>query len=109
MAEGNTSTTTSKTTPSTKDMLEAIKNIDSMSQGGFSKIASIARLALAGLESPEGYGHGGMDDIANALEAIWQTAGEAKNYINSEAEGVGANYVDEAERRRWAARAAHKS
>jgi hypothetical protein len=73
--------------------------MDWMSQEGFSKIASVAKLALARLESPEG--HKDIDDIANALGLIWSTAESAQNTINIEAENVGCNYKDEAQGRRW--------
>ncbi|MCO6427121.1 hypothetical protein [Nitrosomonas communis] len=76
-------------------------NIDALSQDGLSEISSISRLALASLETPEGYRH--MDDIANALRAIWSKAEDIQGCINAQAEDVGCNYVDNAQSRRWAA------
>jgi hypothetical protein len=81
----------------------AIIDMDALSQGGFSKISSIARLSLAALEAPS---HPRQDeDIANALTAIWSIADDIKNCINSRAEDVGANYIDDGLRRRRAATA----
>lgn len=78
-----------------------ILDMDSMSQGGFSKISSIARLALAALETP---GPARRDeDIANALTAIWHIADDVENCINCRAEDVGSNYIDNKLSRRRAA------
>ncbi len=88
------------------DFCSTINFMDCLSQGGFSEISSIAKLALSRLETPDGYQH--LDDIANALAAIWGTAERIQNCINSEAELVGCNYVDDAQRRRWDAQHAHR-
>lgn len=77
----------------------AISDIDCHSQCAFSEIRSIARLALFLLETPKGYQH--LEDIANALNAIWGKAEDTENMINTIAEGLGCNYVDEARGRRW--------
>lgn len=78
-----------------------IIDMDALSQGGFSKISSIARLALTALEAPP---HPRQDeDIANALTAIWHIADDIENCINSRAEHVNANYVDDGLARRRAA------
>lgn len=109
MAKANSTAVPSKETIATKssdtqiDELQELRNavslIDCLSQGGFSQISSIAKLALSRLETPGGYQH--IDDIANALESIWVKADDIQNCINCEAEQVGCNYIDEAERRRW--------
>lgn len=79
----------------------AVLDMDELSQGGFSKISSIARLALAALEMP---GHVRTDeDIANALTAIWHIADDIENCINCRAEDAGSNYVDNRLQRRRAA------
>lgn len=72
---------------------ETITEIDSMSQGAFSEIATIAKLCLASLKTPEGCND--IDSIALVLSAIWGKALDAENYINSMAEGVGCNYKDQ--------------
>ncbi|HEY9208973.1 MAG TPA: hypothetical protein VIP31_08065 [Acidovorax sp.] len=77
----------------------AIHDMDCMSQGGFSSIAAIAKLALAALENPQTCGD--IDSIAAALESIRCTAKDIENCINATAEGVGCHYVDAAQRRRW--------
>ncbi|TFW28582.1 hypothetical protein [Massilia horti] len=79
----------------------AVIDMDALSQGGFSKISSIARLALAALEGPKRPRKD--EDIANALTAIWSIADDIENCINSRAEEVGANYVDDSLLRRQAA------
>ena len=87
-----------------KSLQGAVNFMDCLAQGGFSEIKAIAKLALAHLEHPDGYHHPEL--IAHALNAIWGKAEQIENCINSEAELVGCNYVDEAERRRWDAQAA---
>ncbi|AST27437.1 hypothetical protein [Ralstonia pseudosolanacearum] len=85
----------------TQDLRYTINTIDAMSQSGFSEIAAIAGLALSRLETPEGYLH--LEDIAYALQAIRNKARDIENCINAEAESVGCNYKDAAQRRRFAA------
>lgn len=96
---------TQTTTTTEADQIQKLRNtvnlVDCLAQGGFSQISAIARLALAQLEHPDGYRHPEL--IAEALNAIWYKAEEVENCINSQAEMVGCNYVDEAQRRRWAA------
>lgn len=94
------------TAPEVQKLRNVVEFIDSLSQGGFSEISSIARLALSRLEAPDGYRH--LDDIANALSAIMDKADDIQNCINSEAERVGCNYVDDAKRRRWDAQRVHR-
>ncbi len=79
-----------------------VQEMDSLSQGGFARIAAVAKLALSRLETPAGHQH--IEDIANVLELIWGTADDMQNCINHAAETVGCNYVDEHEGRRWEAR-----
>ena len=78
--------------------------MDCLARGGLSEISSIAKLALARLETPEGHLH--IDDIAHALSAIWGTANEIRDAINNTAEEVDCQYVDQAQRRRWDAQRA---
>lgn len=87
-------------TTATPDQLrEAITEIDSMSQGAFTEISTIAMLTLKSLETPEGCAD--IDSIACVLSAIWGKAKDAENYINCMAEGVACNYKDQAMLRRW--------
>jgi len=79
----------------------AILGIDQFSQAGFSKISSIARLALSALETPARPRQD--EDIANALTAIWHIADDVENCINCSAEEMGANYIDDELARRRAA------
>ena len=89
-------------TPTTQQLRNAVTEIDTMAQGAFSEIAAIAKLALATLETPAAYID--PESMAILLNAIWGKAIDAENYINVEAEGVGCNYIDQAERRRSDAR-----
>lgn len=91
----STATSVAPTVPQLRD---AIELMDSLSESGFSEIASIAKMALAYLEAP----NVGLriEDIANALSAIRGKAEDIKNCINYQAEEVGCNYVNEAQLRR---------
>lgn len=77
----------------------AVETMDCLSQEGFSKISSIAKLLLASFETPEG--HLCLNEAAGALRTISGVADDIENSINATAEDVGCNYVDKAERRRW--------
>lgn len=88
--------------PEVQKLRNLVVDIDCLSQCGFSEISSIAKLALSRLETPDGHRH--IDDIANALKAIWGKADEIKSCIYFQAEDVGCNYVDEAQQRRWDAK-----
>jgi hypothetical protein len=94
------------TAPEVQKLRNAVEFMDCLSQSGFSEISSIAKLALSRLETPDGYRH--LDNIVNALKAIWGKADDIQNCTNSEAEQVGCNYVDDAQRRRWDAQRAHR-
>lgn len=83
--------------PTIPQLRDAIVLMDSLSQTGFSEIASIARMALVYLEQS----NRSIDDIANALSAIQSRAEDIMNSINCQAEEVGCCYVDESHRRRW--------
>ncbi|MFT3905608.1 MAG: hypothetical protein QM718_04815 [Steroidobacteraceae bacterium] len=89
------------TNPEVQKLRNAVEFMDCLSQDGFSEIESIANLALAYLETPAGYRH--LDNIAHALLAIRNKASETENCINCEAEKVGCNHTDDAERRRMVA------
>lgn len=87
------------TSQTTAQLRNAIHDMDCLSQGGFSSIAAIAKLALAALENPRTCND--LESIADALESILGTARDTENCINACAEGMGCHYVDEAQRRRW--------
>lgn len=84
-----------------QELRNTVEFMDCLSQDGFSEISSIAQLALSILETPDGYRR--LDNIANALRAIWVRADDTLNCINYEAEKLGCNYKNEARRRRSAA------
>lgn len=85
----------------TEKLQATIRDMDGMAQDAFSEIAAIAKLVLAALENPITCND--TNAIAHVLGAIRSKALDAENCINAYAEEVGCNYVDEAERRRWAA------
>lgn len=88
-----------QSTPTTADLQEAIQTIDALSQEGLSGIASIARLAMSRLETPDGCRH--LEDINNALSVIWRMAHDTMNVINAEAGHAGCCYIDEKQARRF--------
>lgn len=98
------SKTPSAMTADAQKLRATVNYMDNLSQGGFSEIAAIAKLALMSLETPEGHRH--LDNVVHALRNIWGRADDVQNSINCEAEEVGCNYVDEAEQRRQDARQA---
>lgn len=78
--------------PTIKELGDAIRMMDCLSQDGFSQISAIAKLALKSLQSPDGHQH--IGNVFSALEAIASKADDVENIINSEAEGVGFQYQD---------------
>ena len=93
---------TKRITP--QDLRNAVEEMDGLAQTGFSEIATMAKLSLLLMEQPSAYKNGGgMDQVATMLSAIWGKALDIENCINSSAENVGCNCVDQAQRRRWAA------
>ena len=95
-------TKTTTPTATAQALRTAIGDMDALSQEGFSEIAAIASLTLRSMEHPDAYEH--MDDIALALRAICGKAQSIMDSINCRAEELEANHVDDAERRRSAAR-----
>lgn len=89
-------------TPTTEKLREAISEMDCASQGAFSEIATIAKLALASLETPNAY----IDPecIAVVLAALWGKALDAENHINGLASEVGCSYKDQKMILRWDAK-----
>lgn len=86
----------------TEKLQSTIREIDGMAQGAFSEIAAIAKLVLVSLEDPISCND--SDTLARAITAIRTKALDAENCINAYAEEIGCQYVDEAQRRRWAAK-----
>jgi len=89
-------------TPDVANLRRVVEHMDCLSQGGFSEISILAKLALMHLETPHGQQH--PDDLPRVLEMIWNKAEDIQDRINSEAETVGCNYTDEAQQRRREAR-----
>ncbi|MCM1128972.1 MAG: hypothetical protein NC211_03705 [Alistipes senegalensis] len=84
-----------------------IETIDCFASDALPEIVSIAKLALAYMETPAASRY--PENIANALSAIWGKAEMLQNDINYAAEEVGCNYVNKAMRRRYAALNAAKA
>lgn len=89
-------------TPTINQLRSTITEMDSLAQGAFSEIATIAKLALASLETPEAYAN--PERMASVLNAIWDRAVGSEDSINAMAEGVGCNYKDQDMGRRMDAR-----
>lgn len=95
-------------TKATTGALEAaIQMIDGHAQDVLSEIAAIAKLILTSLEDPLYFND--TETIAHAIAAIRSKALDAENCINAYAEEVGCHYVDEAQRRRLAAKCGSQS
>lgn len=84
----------STTQPQIDDLKEAVTLIDSYSQGGFSWIESISRLAIASLEQNDP-NRSVITDVKEALSLIQYLATDHMNLINVEAENVGCNYISQ--------------
>ena len=76
-------------TPAVEDLRTTIKEIDALSQEGFTHIASIANLAMLALEAG-----GAQEYVYQALQVISGKAHDIENCINAEAEHVGCNYIN---------------
>lgn len=72
---------------------QAITNMDSLSQDGFSEIAAIARITIKALEG--GACVRPIEDVIKILDIIWAKANDIENCINGEAEDVGCHYMSE--------------
>jgi nucleoside-diphosphate-sugar epimerase len=72
-----------------------IKDMDALSQEGFSRVEALARVALLALETPDAYRFPGL--IAGVLETIAGIAQTTKDAASSSAADVGCGW-DEFER-----------
>ena len=88
-------------TVSTQTLKGTITTIDCLASEALSEIASIAKIALAYMETPVAYRF--PEDIANALSAIKGKAEILECDINGAAEEVGCNYTKEPMQRRFQA------
>jgi hypothetical protein len=96
--------------PTHERLAEAVENMDMYAKDGFGKIEAMANLARKSLQLPETYRS--PNDLAEALRSIAYVAMDMRSVIAVEAESVGANFLDEAERdasrARWDAMRAAK-
>ena len=76
----------------------AVRDMDCLAQAALGEIASVARLSLAWLETPDGQRN--TETIADALNTIWFRAQNAAECIGLEADGVGCAFNDESQVKR---------
>ncbi|MBK6850850.1 MAG: hypothetical protein IPG93_04350 [Burkholderiales bacterium] len=109
----NTTTTAGEITPVEAAALPAIdarvyadtmEEIDRIQNTGFIEIATVARLALAKLETPDGYRN--LDWIARAFELIECRAEDSRAMASNWAADVSCRFEDVAHDRRQAAQRA---
>lgn len=81
--------------PDTAQLRSAVIEIDTLASAAFGEIAAVARLALAYLETPDGYRHPEL--IAQALTSIFDRASGSADSVIFEAEQVGCHTIDQ----RW--------
>lgn len=90
------------TTQDQADQIEALKTsmntMDVLAHDVLTRIASIARLALFSMETPDFYRH--VEHVARALEAIKDMADSTQDLIGHEAELHGCGYTDDGYMRR---------
>jgi hypothetical protein len=85
----------------------AVECSDAIAQDGLSRIASLARIVLTGLESP--HSHISPEHLAQVFITIEEIAGRTEELITLEADRVGCRHVDEAAARRSDAREAQRA
>lgn len=95
------------TAVSTQTLKRTIEGIDRFASESLSEIVSIAKLALAYMETPVAYRF--PEDIANALSAIRTKADVLENDINYAAEEVGCNHKNDRRTRVLKAQTAAKA
>ena len=86
----------------TDRLRNTIKDMDAMSQDGFSSIEALARVTLMALENPDA--HRFHEVIAKTLETIAGIAQTSLDAVNSNAEAVGCNWIEVKDQRRMDAR-----
>lgn len=90
-------------TATPNELRDAVHTMDGLSQEAFGHIESLAKSCLLILERPDREKYL-SDEIWRMLEMISARAFDGMNYINSEAERVGANYKDDTLDRRYPGR-----
>jgi hypothetical protein len=81
-----------------QQLSSALLQMDQLVQQGCAEMSSIAQLALAWLEIPEGCRQ--MEVVARALQSIRNSADALADYAGTEARAVGCGFDDPAELRR---------
>ena len=81
-----------------QQLSSALLQVDQLVQQGCAEMSSIAQLALAWLERPEGCRH--VEVVACALQSIRNSADALADYAGAQAREVGCGFDDPAEMRR---------
>ncbi|WP_156924333.1 hypothetical protein [Derxia gummosa] len=76
-----------------------IEDMDAMAQDGFSRISSLVEVLLCAMESTTRYPSN--SSIAHTLLTIQSIADDNENGVNSLAEDMGCNFIDDRQRARW--------
>ncbi len=82
----------------TQQLSSALNEVDLLVQQSCAEMASIAQMALAWLETPQGCRQ--LEVVARALMSIRNNADALADYAGTEARAVGCGYDDEGELRR---------
>lgn len=77
-------------TPELLRLKSAVVEVDALAQRAFTRIAAVAGLALAALESPRC----DLEKVAAALSAVVELAESGENDVNATAERVGCSFCD---------------
>jgi len=77
-------------TPELLRLKLAVTEVDTLAQRAFTKIAAVADLALAALESPRC----DLEHVAAALSTLVELAESGENEVNATAERVGCNFCN---------------
>ncbi|WP_342129941.1 hypothetical protein [Hydrogenophaga sp. OTU3427] len=89
---------TEKSTPTLRQALAAVDNMENLSNSASEKVQGLCRLALHALETPSGQSD--TEAIAQALRVILHTTAEVADCIGWEAEKVGVFAAEDAGQQR---------
>ncbi|KVC77161.1 hypothetical protein WI76_17585 [Burkholderia ubonensis] len=81
-----------------QELRNQIESIDSMCQVKLEQITALTTTLLRAMETPEFWRF--PNTLRDVVGLIQHTADDLSNYVNSVAEEVGCNYIDELERAR---------
>jgi len=87
--------------PTISELKQAVNLMDCLSQGAFDEIESLVKVALAYMETADGYRH--PENIAQVLRAIWGIVETGQDTVGGTADEVGCGYSDPGKDRRYEA------